>query len=157
SGTRQNGVEPVHWGRYRRTGPATLPRPVGWQQPLASHPPTRLVCQVSFNPILHPLARSRKFAKVQLIALGLALLQAAPHAIPTSTSQPAPTADTEQFVGFHGTSSVYVPLILAGINPPDDNAYGNQLGVGFYTTPDQRVAQKFAETTVVLRKLEGLE
>lgn len=58
---------------------------------------------------------------------------------------------TATFVGYHGTSAVYVPAIRAGIQPPTGRNFGGaaQLGEGFYTTPDYATAQQFAAFAVV--------
>lgn len=77
-------------------------------------------------------------------------------------AQQADTADVRprnrdewDFVGYHGTSSVYAPSIMAGINPPSTNEFGNQLGEGFYVTPDFALATKFAAAATGLLELEG--
>jgi hypothetical protein len=51
------------------------------------------------------------------------------------------------FVGYHGTSSAYVPSIRKGINPPTGLNFGgeSQLGEGFYITPDFQMANDFAQ------------
>ena len=70
-----------------------------------------------------------------------------------------PTNDRDRrdewtFVGYHGTSSMYVPAILTRINPPGMHASGNQPGEGFYTTPDYTVAMKFAQIAVGVIELD---
>jgi hypothetical protein len=58
------------------------------------------------------------------------------------------------FVGYHGTSSLDMPAMLAGINPPTDrNNFGGyrQLGPGFYTTPDRVMAELFAQHAALQR------
>ncbi len=61
------------------------------------------------------------------------------------------TTGTPAFVGYHGTSSVHVPAIRAGIQPHTGRNYGGgaQLGEGFYTTPDYATAEYFADNAVV--------
>ena len=61
------------------------------------------------------------------------------------------TTGTPTFVGYHGTSSVHVPAIQAGIQPPTGRNYGGgaQLGAAFYTTPDYTTAEYFADNAVV--------
>ncbi|NTW02496.1 MAG: hypothetical protein HGA19_14660 [Oscillochloris sp.] len=58
--------------------------------------------------------------------------------------------DEWEFVGYHGTSSIYVTSILAKINPPSGKNYDgeSQLGVGFYVTRSKRAAELFAEVAV---------
>jgi hypothetical protein len=59
---------------------------------------------------------------------------------------------TLTFVGYHGTSSVHVPAIRAGIRPRTglNFAGGSQLGAGFYVTGDAVTAQRFAEFAVAI-------
>ncbi len=65
--------------------------------------------------------------------------------------------DEWTFVGYHGTSSVYVPAILTRINPPSTYGFVNQLGDGFYTTPDYTVAMEFAQVAVEVLESDGYE
>jgi len=53
---------------------------------------------------------------------------------------------TSEFVGYHRTSSVHVPSIRQGINPPTGANFAGkaQLGEGFYVTPDYEAAELFA-------------
>ena len=55
-----------------------------------------------------------------------------------------------EFVGYHGTSSVHVPAIRTGIQPPTGHNFlgGAQLGEGFYTTLDYATAEYFAQIAV---------
>ncbi|NJL55947.1 RHS repeat-associated core domain-containing protein [bacterium] len=55
--------------------------------------------------------------------------------------------DEWTFVGYHGTADVFVPSIMAGINPPSSGF--NQLGEGFYVALDFTVAETFAEIAAV--------
>lgn len=51
------------------------------------------------------------------------------------------------FVGYHGTSTTYLPSILKGINPPKPgkNFYNSyELGPGFYTTKNFDAIEYFA-------------
>jgi hypothetical protein len=61
------------------------------------------------------------------------------------------TTSTPTFIGYHGTSSVHVPAIRAGIRPPTGQNFSGdaQLGEGFYTTMDYTVAEGFALNAVV--------
>ena len=56
-----------------------------------------------------------------------------------------------EFAGYHGTSSVHVPAIRAGIRPPTGRNFGGvaQLGEGFYVTPDYATGQQFAAFAVL--------
>lgn len=64
------------------------------------------------------------------------------------TSTPTP-----QFVGYHGTSSLDVAAIVAGIDPPSGRNYAGhaQLGNGFYTTANADAADIFAQNAVLQR------
>ncbi len=62
----------------------------------------------------------------------------------------------EQFVGYHGTSSVFVPAIGKGIMPASGRNFRGrtQLGEGFYVTPDYDMALYFA--AVAVRQAGGM-
>jgi hypothetical protein len=51
------------------------------------------------------------------------------------------------FVGYHGTSILWVPSLLRGVTHPRVGNFANrrQLGIGFYVTPDFPAATDFAE------------
>jgi hypothetical protein len=57
--------------------------------------------------------------------------------------------DDWEFVGYHGTSSEYVPSLMVGVTdvPSSMKKFGGQgqLGRGFYTTPDLDAANTFAK------------
>lgn len=59
----------------------------------------------------------------------------------------------ETFVGYHGTSSIYEESIRKEINPPTGSNFGGyaQLGEGFYTSPEYKVAERFAQNTAALK------
>jgi hypothetical protein len=79
--------------------------------------------------------------------LAQAIGPAGPPSVPPE--QP-PASEQEQFIGFHGTSTVHVPSLLIGINPLFGLNTGGrgQLGPGFYTTPDIQAAVQFAQDAV---------
>ncbi|MBL8089034.1 MAG: hypothetical protein KF758_05480 [Anaerolineales bacterium] len=54
------------------------------------------------------------------------------------------------FVGYHGTTSIHIDSILAGINPPKPgmNFGGSQLGDGFYATKTFNTSRIFANEAI---------
>lgn len=82
------------------------------------------------------------------LCLGSTLAQGVGPTLPSgSSNEPPSSSDGWSFVGYHGTSSTYVPAILQSINPPSGaNFRGrSQLGVGFYVTPSRDAAEYFAK------------
>jgi hypothetical protein len=80
---------------------------------------------------------------------GLCLLSL--DAASQSNEQPKKRDNTDEFVGFHGTSSVHVPSLLNKISPAFGLNTGGkgQLGKGFYTTPDIQAALFFGQNAVL--------
>lgn len=69
-----------------------------------------------------------------------------------SAEEPDAAGDEETFVGYHGTSSVFVAGLERGIVAVEARNFGGepQLGTGFYATEDFATAFAFARNAAVL-------